>query len=42
MNPLPALLQAAQQQTQANRYLFLRRIIDARTVQQVLKSGNTK
>jgi hypothetical protein len=38
MNPLPALLQAAQQQTQANRYLFLRRIIDARIVQQA-KAG---
>jgi len=42
MSSLAALLQAAQQQTQANRYIFLRRIIDARTVQQVLQRGNTK
>lgn len=42
MNQLTALLQRAQQQTQANRYLFLRRIIDARTLQQILKRGNTK
>ena len=42
MNPVPALLQQAKNQTQANRYLFLRRIIDAKTVQQVLQHGNTK
>lgn len=31
---LTTLLQQAQQQTQANRYIFIRRTIDLRTIQQ--------